>query len=148
MYEDLPARRQVVHVHLDGYDLMPFFQGNVKESPRKDFLYWSDDGDLFAIRVLDWKISFIEQYHEGIDIWVRGYERLRVPQAYNLRSDPFEKGHSSFLYDDWAVHRSFVLVPAQAIVAKWLETFKEYPIRQRPASFNLDDVMRKLTPGN
>jgi arylsulfatase len=60
------------------------------ESPRKEFLYWSDDGDLFAIRVLDWKISFIEQYHEGLDIWIRDYEKMRGPLGYNLRSDPFE----------------------------------------------------------
>ena len=135
-------------VHLDGYNLIPFFKGEVKESPRKEFLYWSDDGDLFAIRVLDWKISFIEQYHEGIDIWVRSYDKVRVPQLYNLRADPFERGPHSFLYDNWQIHRAFMLVPAQAIVAKWLESFKEFPIRAKPASFNLDEVMRKLSPTN
>jgi arylsulfatase len=134
------------HVHLDGYNLMPFFKGEVTESPRKEFLYWSDDGDLFAIRVLDWKVSFIEQYHEGMGIWRNEYTRLRIPMIYNLRSDPFERGPNSFLYDDWLSHRAFILVPAQAIVANWLSTFKDYPIRQKPASFNLDDVMRKLSP--
>ena len=134
------------HVHLDGYNLIPFFKGEVQESPRKDFLYWSDDGDLFAIRVLDWKISFIEQYHEGLDIWLKDYTRLRGPLIYNLRSDPFERGPQSFLYDNWQAHRIFLIVPAQAVVANWISTFKEYPIRQRPASFNLDEVMRKLSP--
>jgi arylsulfatase len=134
------------HVHLDGYNLISFFKGEVKDSPRKEFLYWSDDGDLFAIRVLDWKISFIEQYHEGLDIWIRNYEKMRGPLLYNLRSDPFERGPNSFLYDNWQAHRAFMFVPAQAIVAKWLETFKDYPIRQKPASFNLDEVMRKLAP--
>ncbi|HEY7302752.1 MAG TPA: arylsulfatase [Bryobacteraceae bacterium] len=133
------------HVHLDGYNLMPFFKGEVKESPRQEFLYWSDDGDLFAIRVRDWKISFIEQHHEGFDIWAKDYERLRTPYVYNLRSDPFERGPNSSWYPDWNAHRVFLVVPAQAIVAKWLETFKEYPIRQKPASFNLDEVMQKLT---
>jgi arylsulfatase len=133
------------HVHLDGYNLMPFFKGEVKESPRQEFLYWSDDGDLFALRVRDWKISFIEQYHEGFDIWRKGFEHLRVPSVYNLRSDPFERGTSSAWYADWQIHRAFLVVPAQAIVAKWLATFKEYPIRQKPASFNLDEVMSKLT---
>jgi hypothetical protein len=123
-------------------------RGEVRESPRKEFLYWSDDGDLFAIRVQDWKISFIEQYQEGLDIWLRDYEKLRGPMGYNLRSDPFERGPNSFLYSDWWAHRVFLIVPAQAVVAKWLESFKEYPIRQKPASFNLDDVMRKLTPSN
>jgi arylsulfatase len=136
------------HVHLDGYNLIPFFKGDVKESPRKEFLYWSDDGDLFALRVLDWKISFIEQYHEGLDIWLKDYTRLRGPLIYNLRSDPFERGPNSFLYDDWQAHRIFLIVPAQAIVAKWLESFKDYPIRQRPASFSLDEVMKKLTPAD
>jgi arylsulfatase len=136
------------HVHLDGYNLMPFFEGEANESPRKEFLYWSDDGDLFAIRVLDWKINFIEQYHTGLAIWDYDYTKLRAPNIYNLRSDPFERGSYSSWYPDWKAHRAFLLVPAQAIVAKWLDTFKEYPIRQRPASFNLDDVMRKLTPGS
>jgi arylsulfatase A-like enzyme len=133
------------HVHLDGYNLMPFFKGEVKESPRQEFLYWSDDGDLFAIRVRDWKLSFIEQYHQGFDIWTKGFEHLRVPSVYNLRSDPFERGTFSAWYADWQIHRAFLVVPAQAIVAKWLATFKEYPIRQKPASFNLDEVMNKLT---
>jgi arylsulfatase len=132
-------------VHLDGHNLLPFFKGEVKESPRKEFLYWSDDGDLFAIRVLDWKIVFIEQNHTGLDIWEKPFERLRVPDMYNLRADPFERGDTSFLYKDWKAHRAFLIVPAQAIVARWLETFKEYPIRQKPASFNLDEVMRKLS---
>src|SRR5215472_11991171 len=136
------------HVHLDGYNLIPFFKGEVKDSPRKDFLYWSDDGDLFAIRVLDWKIAFIEQYAEGLGIWEQEFTRLRVPNIYNLRADPFERGPYSSWYPDWKAHRAFVIVPAQAVVAKWLDSFKEYPIRQKPASFNLDEVMRKLSePG-
>jgi arylsulfatase len=136
------------HVHLDGYNLMPILKGEVKESPRKEFLYWSDDGDLMAIRVLDWKISFKEQMHEGIQVWQRDFVSLRAPVIYNLRSDPFERGPQSSWYVDWMAHRMFLIVPAQAVVAKWLDTFKEYPIRQKPASFNLDDVMRKLTPGS
>ena len=134
------------HVHLDGYNLLPFFKGEAKESPRKEFLYWSDDGDLFAIRVLDWKVSFIEQYEQGLAIWEKDYTRLRAPNLYNLRADPFERGTYSSWYPDWNARRIFLIVPAQAIVATWLETFKEYPIRQKPASFNLNEVMRKLTP--
>ena len=131
-------------VHLDGYNLIPYFKGEVKESPRKEFLYWSDDGDLFAIRVMNWKLSFIEQLHTGLDIWNLGFERRRVPGIYNLRADPFERGSFSSWYPDWMAHRAFLLVPAQAIVAQWLATFKEFPIRQKPASFNLDEVMQKL----
>ena len=73
---------------------------------------------------------------------------MRGALIYNLRSDPFERGPHSLLYDNWLMHRAFIIVPTQAVVGKWLESFKEYPIRQKPASFNLDDVMRKLTPSN
>ena len=141
----LKSGRKTFKVHLDGYNLLPFFKGEVKESPRKEFLYWSDDGDLFAIRVQNWKISFIEQYHTGFDVWKKGFEHLRIPNTYNLRADPFERGTESPWQVDWQAKRAFLLVPSQAIVAKWLESFKEFPIRQKPASFNLDEVMRKLS---
>jgi len=132
-------------VHLDGYNLIPFFKGEVKESPRKEFLYWSDDGDLFAVGIGPWKISFIEQYHTGLDVWRKGFERLRIPNLYNLRADPFERGTESAAYDwGYFAPRGFVIVPAQAVVGQWLASFKEFPIRQKPASFNLDEVMSKL----
>ncbi len=137
---------QSFHNHLDGYNLMPFFKGEVKESPRKDFLYWSDDGDLFALRYADWKIIFIEQNHRGLDIWMQGFNKLRVPKIFNLRADPFERGDGSFLYDDWMVHRVYLAYGAQSVVAGWLKSLKEFPIRQKPASFNLDEVMTKLSP--
>jgi arylsulfatase A-like enzyme len=133
-------------VHLDGYNLMPFFKGEAKESPRKEFIYWSDDGDLFAIRINQWKIVFIEQNHTGLDVWRQGFNRLRAPKIFNLLADPFERGDTSLEYDDWMAHRAFLLVPAQAVVEQWLASFKEFPIRQTPASFNLDEVMRKLSP--
>jgi arylsulfatase len=132
-------------VHLDGYNLIPLFKGEVKESPRKEFLYWSDDGDLMAIRVNQWKVSFKEQDHTGLSVWQREFTNLRAPRIYNLRADPFERGTEAIAYGDWMAHRMFLIVPSQAIVAQWLQSFKEYPIRQKPASFNLDEVMRKLS---
>ena len=136
-------------VHLDGYNLVPYFKGEVKESPRKEFLYWSDDGDLLAVRVNQWKVSFKEQEHTGLDVWKRDFTNLRGPNVYNLRSDPFERGPESFEYGKWVVDRSYLLVPAQAVVGQWLSSFKEFPIRQKPASFNLDSVMEQLSaPGN
>jgi arylsulfatase A-like enzyme len=132
-------------VHLDGYNLIPFFKGEVKESPRKEFLYWSDDGDLLAVRLNQWKISFKEQEHTGLDVWKRDFTNLRAPNVYNLRADPFERGPESFGYGQWMMERAFLIVPSQAVVGKWLESFKEFPVRQKPASFNLDDVMRKLS---
>jgi arylsulfatase len=132
-------------VHLDGFNLMPFFKGEVKESPRRDFLYWSDDGDLLAIRVNAWKIAFKEQEATGFGVWKREFTNLRAPNMYNLRADPFERGPESFEYPKWMAERTFLIVPAQAVVGQWLQTFKDFPIRQKPASFNLDAVMQQLS---
>jgi arylsulfatase A-like enzyme len=133
------------HVHLDGYNLMPILSGQTTESPRREFLYWSDDGDLFAIRVLNWKAIFMVSNSVGLGIWRDEFTRLRAPLIINLRSDPFERGPNSSWYDDWMARRAFLLVPAQAIVGQWLSSFKDFPPRQRPAAFNLDEVMKKLT---
>jgi arylsulfatase A-like enzyme len=137
-------------VHLDGYNLLPFFEGKVPESPRKEFLYWSDDGELMAVRINHWKVAFKEQHHTGLDVWKREFTSLRAPNIYNLRADPFERGPESLEYDKWMADRAFLIVPSQAIVARWLSSFKEFPIRQAPASFNLDKVMLSLTktPGS
>jgi arylsulfatase len=132
-------------VHLDGDDLLPFFKGDEKQSPREGFLYWSDDGDLFAIRVGNWKATFIEQEHTGLDVWQKGFTTLRMPLLFNLRADPFERGSEGMDYDNWLAHRMFLFVPAQALVAKWLESFKEFPPRHKAASFTVSDVMEKMT---
>src|SRR5262249_32711614 len=123
-------------VHLDGYNLIPFLKGDVKETPRREFLYWSDDGDLMAIRVGNWKVSFLEQHVEvgpktPLGVWQGQFLKLRAPMIYNLRTDPFERGPTSMLYGDWHAHRAFLLVPAQAVVAKWLESFRDFPQRQK-----------------
>lgn len=131
-------------VHLDSNNLLPFFKGEEKESPREGFLYWSDDGDLMAIRVNQWKVAFMEQENEGFDVWTRDFTKLRAPSIYNIRSDPFERGPESMEYRRWMAERMFLIVPAQAIAAKWLESFKEFPPRQAPASFSLADVMEKM----
>jgi arylsulfatase len=132
-------------VHLDGHNLIPFLKGDDKESPREGFLYWSDDGDLMGIRVRNWKASFIRQDHTGLDVWKREFTKLRAPDLYNLRSDPFERGPESFGYGQWMAERAFLIVPAQAIAGKWLESFKEFPPRQKPASFSLSEVMEKMS---
>ena len=132
-------------VHLDGYNLLPYFKGEAKESPRHEFLYWSDDGDLMAIRVNQWKVAFKEQHATGLDVWKAEFTNLRAPNIYNVRADPFERGPEAFGYDKWVADRSFLIVPSQAIVAKWLQSFKEFPIRQKPASFSLDKVMEQLS---
>jgi len=133
-------------VHLDGYDLAAYLRGEAKESPRREFLYWNDDGKLVALRYNRWKLVFSEQRGHGFGVWEEPFVDLRVPALYDLRSDPFERAnHEAIGYSTWRIERVYLLVPAQAYVATWLASFKEFPPRQRPASFSLDQVMRKMT---
>ncbi len=133
-------------VHLDGYNLLPYLKGETEESPRKDFLYWNDDGNLVALRFMNWKVVFAEQRAHSFDVWVEPFVQLRVPKIFNLRSDPFERAdEESILYDRWLIDHVFLLVPAQAYVTQWVSSFKEFPPRQKPASFSMDQVMQKLS---
>jgi arylsulfatase len=117
----------------------------VKTNPRKGFLYWSDDGDLMALRVDNWKVHFMLQNARGLGVWKKALEPLRAPDVINLRSDPFERGpqDASMFYDKWMADRAFLLVPAQAIVGEFLKTFAEFPPRQKPASFSIDQALEK-----
>jgi len=135
-------------VHLDGYDLVPVLTGQSDESPRHEIFYFSDDGDLTALRYDDWKLIFMEQKAAGtFRVWMEPFIPLRVPLIENLRRDPYERATiTSNTYHDWQLDRAYLLVPAQAYVAKFMETFKEFPPRQKAASFSLDQVMDKLTP--
>ena len=132
-------------VHIDGFNLLPFLKGEVKENPRQGFLYWSDDGDLMALRVGNWKCVFMEQRGHGLKVWQEPLVPLRVPDIYNLRADPFERAteDASMFYDKWKADRAFLLVPAQAIVGEFLKTFKDFPPRQKPASFSIDQAIEK-----
>jgi arylsulfatase len=135
-------------VHLDGYDLTPYLKGETKEAPRREFLYWNDDGKLVALRYNRWKLVFAEQNSHGLGVWEQPFVDLRLPAIYDLRADPFERAkQESIGYDAWRIERLYLLVPAQAYVAKWLESFKEFPPRQKPASFNLDQVMQTIREG-
>jgi arylsulfatase A-like enzyme len=136
-------------VYLDGYNLLPFLKGDDKESPRKDFFYWSDDGDLMGLRYQQWKIAFLEQNTQispeaPQGVWTGEFTKLRVPKLYNVRSDPFERGPDSIEYALWMTKRIFIEVPAQALVARYLESFKDFPPRAKPASFTVSDAMAKI----
>jgi arylsulfatase len=137
------AGSKTFKVHLDGYNLLPLIKGEVKENPRKGVMYWSDDGDLMALRVGNWKCHFMIQHAEGVAAWATPFMNMRVPQLYNLRSDPFERGDVAIFYQKWMADRMFTLVPAQAIVGEFLKTFKEFPPRQKPSSFSIDAVMEQ-----
>ena len=134
-------------VHLDGYDILPLLTAKTDKSDRKEVFYFSDEGDLTALRYGDWKLMFLEQPRkETLRAWIEPWKQLRVPLIFNLRRDPYERAYfTSNTYYDWVLDRAFFLVPAQAYVAQFLATFKEFPPRQKAGSFNLDQVMEKLT---
>jgi arylsulfatase len=136
-------------VHLDGYDILPLLTGASDKSGRDEIFYFSDDGDLTALRYRDWKAIFMEQRAEAtFQAWREPFVPLRIPLLVNLRRDPFERGMvTSNTYDDWFLDRAYLLVPAQSYVANFLNTFREYPPRQKAASFSLDQVMAKLAEG-
>jgi arylsulfatase len=133
-------------VHLDGYDLRAHLSGQAADSPRKEFLYWTDDGDLAGLRYDAFKIVFMEQRAHGLDVWQDPLVTLRFPKVISLRADPFERAqHEGIGYQDWRIRHLYVMAPAQVYVGKWLSSFKEFPPRQKPGSFNLSDAMDKLT---
>jgi arylsulfatase len=135
-------------VHLDGYNILPMLTGETDEGPRNEVFYFSDDGDLTALRYADWKLIFMEQKAEAtFRAWMEPFTPLRIPLIINLRRDPYERGPiTSNTYYDWLLDRAYLLVPAQAYASQFLATFEEFPPRQKAASFSLDRVMEKLTP--
>jgi len=136
-------------VHLDGYNQLPFLTSEVDKSPREEFFYFSDDGDLVAMRYDNWKLVFAEQRRQGtMQIWAEPFVSLRIPKMYNLRTDPFEFADiTSNTYWDWIFDHAYLLVPAQQMVGRFLATFKDYPPRQKAASFTVDQVLEKLRAG-
>src|SRR5882762_3847676 len=133
-------------VHLDGYNLLPYLTGQAEKSPRESFIYVNDDQQVTALRYDNWKMVFMEQRVEGtLRIWAEPFVTLRLPKLFNLRTDPYERADiTSNTYYDWMIDRGYVIQASQSVVGQFLATFKEYPQRQKAASFNLDDVMRKM----
>jgi arylsulfatase len=134
-------------VHLDGYDLTAHLKAPQQvASPRHEIFYFSDDGDLTALRYRDWKLIFMEQRATGtLKVWANPFTPLRMPLIFNLRRDPYERAQlTSNTYYDWLLDRAYLLVPAQTYVGRFLGTFKEFPPRMKPASFSLGNVMEKL----
>jgi len=132
-------------VLLDGEDLGPYLAGEVEDSPRRKFYYVNDDAQLVALRLDDWKFVFLEQRAKQLAVWIEPFVELRVPRIFNLRRDPFERAvDQSNTYYDWLIDHAYMVVPAQAEVARTVQQFIEFPPRQKPASFNLDRVLDQL----
>ncbi len=133
-------------VHLDGYNMLPLLTGETAEGPRQEVFYFSDDGDLTALRLGDWKMMFMEQKaRTTMRAWIEPFTPLRVPLLFNLRRDPYERAYfTSNTYYDWLLDRVFLLFGAQATAAQFLQTFQEFPPRQKAASFTIDQVMEQM----
>jgi arylsulfatase len=134
------------HIHLDGYNMLDYWTGQTDKSPRREFFYFSDDGDLVGLRYDNWKFVFKEQREQGTcQIWAEPFVELRVPKIFNLLTDPYERADvTSNTYWDWMFDHVFMLVPAQTYVGDFLKTFMAYPPRQKAASFSLERVMETL----
>jgi arylsulfatase A-like enzyme len=132
-------------VHIDGYNILPYLLGEAEESARNWFYYTNDDGKIVALRIGDWKVVFYEQRAKTMQLWAEPFVELRIPKLFNLRRDPFERAdENSNSYWEWVLDRVFAIYPAQRLTAQQIKSFIEFPPRQTPASFNLDDVLRKM----
>ncbi|RJG05744.1 arylsulfatase [Noviherbaspirillum cavernae] len=133
-------------VHIDGYNLLPYLTGKEKSSPRPGLIYFSDDGDMVALRYGNWKMVFMEQRCRGtLQVWAEPFTVLRVPKLFNLRTDPYERADTtSNTYWDWYMTKGYMIMGAQALAGQFLATFKEFPPRQKAASFTIDQAMEKM----
>jgi arylsulfatase A-like enzyme len=140
------AAGKTFKVHIDGYNLLPYLTGQEAKSPRKGFIYFDDDGNLVALRFDNWKLVFMEQRAQGtLQIWAEPFTVLRVPKLYNLRTDPFERADTtSNTYWDWFISKGYMILAAQVIAAQFAATFKDYPPRQKAASFTIDQALAKM----
>jgi arylsulfatase len=133
-------------VYIDGYNLLPYLTGEEEKSPRQGLVYFSDDGDVLALRFDNWKVVFMEQRAQGtLRLWAEPFVALRVPKLFNLRTDPFERADvTSNTYYDWIVDNVYIVLAATALMQQFLATFEEFPPRQKAASFTIDQAVEKL----
>jgi arylsulfatase len=132
--------------HIDGYDFLPYLTGRADKGPRPGLIYFSDDGDLIAIRYGNWKVVFMEQRIQGtLRIWAEPFVPLRVPKLFNLRMDPFERADvTSNTYYEWFLENDYIALAGSALVTSFLETFREFPPRQKAATFSIDQAVEQL----
>jgi hypothetical protein len=131
--------------HLDSYNLLDYLSGKVKKSPREEFIYVNDIGEIVAVRNGDWKVTFMENREKTLKLWLEPFVELRAPLIFNLRRDPLEKAQeNSNTYNDWYIDRIFIITPSVARVANFLKTFQEFPPSQTAGSFNLTKMQKEM----
>ena len=147
LLEGHEAGETTYKVHIDGYNQLPYLTGDEDRSPRRGFFYFSDDGDLVALRFENWKVVFMEQRAPGtLRVWAEPFTQLRVPKLFDLRADPFERADvTSNTYYDWLLSQVYVVLAAQSVTAEFLKTFEEFPPRQKAASFSIDQAIETMT---
>ena len=140
------GRRQDVQGPPRRLQPLPYLTGETDKSPRRGFFYFNDDGDLVSLRVENWKVVFLEQRVPGtLRVWAEPFTPLRVPKLFDLRADPYERADiTSNTYYDWFISQPYLVFAAQVVTAKFLDTFKEFPPRQRAASFSIDQAVEKM----
>jgi arylsulfatase len=145
-----PIGNKTFKVHLDGYNQLALLTGQDDKSARQNFFYFSDDGDLMALRTDNYKIVFMEQRVQGtLAVWAEPLTPLRVPKLFNLRDDPYERAdYTSNTYWDWFLDHDFFIMIAQQQTAAFVATFKDYPPRQKAASFSVDQILERLQRAN
>jgi arylsulfatase len=140
-----PAIGRTYKNYIDGYNQLDYLTGKTDKSARNEFWYVNDDGQVVAARWGDWKVVFLENRGQAFGVWREPFTELRVPLLFHLRRDPFEKAqHNANTYNDWFLERPFVIVPIQALAAKFLQTMKDFPPSQTPGSFNLSKIEERL----
>lgn len=143
--EGVELNGRVYRNYIDGYNMLDYLSGKAEKSPRKEFMYVNDDGQVVAIRLGDWKAVFLENRAKAFQVWIEPFTELRIPLLFNLRRDPFEKAqHNANVYYDWFLERAFVIVPMQQLASKFLMTMQDYPPSQSPGSFNLEKVQKMI----
>jgi arylsulfatase A-like enzyme len=150
LLEGYTAGNMTYKVHLDGYNMLPLLTGQTTVDPRKEFVYFNDDAQMTALRFDNWKIVFMEQKTKGtMAIWAEPFTTLRVPKMFNLRTDPYERADiTSNTYYDWLLDHLYLMMPAQTYVGNFIMSFKDYPPRQKAQSYNLDEMLKKMSEGS
>jgi arylsulfatase A-like enzyme len=131
--------------YIDGYNQLDYLSGKTETSPRNEFIYVGDDGNIMSIRVGDWKATYLENRAHQLQVWREPFIKLRLPLLFNLRRDPFEKAYeNSNTYHDWMIDRAYVLGPMQTVAARFLMTMKEYPPSQKPGDWSLESLEKQI----